>query len=62
LSPLQDGDGAVDNGVVRLRLDGLDVPALNKALVTAGIDVEALLPVEGSLEDLFLHLTTKEIS
>jgi hypothetical protein len=45
-----------------VRLEGIDVPALNNALVGAGIEVEALTPVEGSLEDLFLHLTTKEIS
>jgi ABC-2 type transport system ATP-binding protein len=52
----------IEGEAVRLKLDGIDVPALNKALVAAGIEVEALTPVEGSLEELFLHLTTKEIS
>ncbi len=52
----------VDGESVRIRLDGLDVPGLNAALVGLGVEVEALVPVEGSLEELFLHLTTKDIT
>jgi ABC-2 type transport system ATP-binding protein len=52
----------LDGADVRIRLDGLDVPALNAALVGLGVEIEALTPVEGSLEELFLHLTTREIT
>jgi ABC-2 type transport system ATP-binding protein len=52
----------LDSADVRVRLDGLDVPALNAALVGLGVEIEALVPVEGSLEELFLHLTTREIT
>jgi ABC-2 type transport system ATP-binding protein len=52
----------LDGADVRIGLEGLDVPALNAALVRLGVEVEALTPVEGSLEELFLHLTTKDIT
>lgn len=54
------GDG--EGGRARIRLDSLDSAALNKALVSAGVEVEALIPVERSLEDVFLALTSKEIT
>ncbi len=47
-------------GRLRLRLDGLDAAELNRALVEAGVAVSALVPVEHSLEDLFLRLTGAE--
>jgi ABC-2 type transport system ATP-binding protein len=53
---------AGDDGAVRVRLDGLDVPGLNRALVAAGVEVLALIPVQGSLEDLFLRFTTRDIT
>jgi len=54
------GDGV--EGRLRLGLDGLSVPGLNRSLLDAGIEVEALVPVQKSLEDLFLALTRKEIT
>jgi ABC-2 type transport system ATP-binding protein len=54
------GDGT--EGRLRVGLDGVDVPTLNRALVTAGVSVEAVVPVQKSLEDLFLSLTRKEIT
>lgn len=54
------GDG--EGGRARIKLDGLDSAGLNRALVGAGVEVEALVPVERSLEDVFLSLTTKEIT
>ncbi|MFT4623642.1 MAG: ABC-2 type transport system ATP-binding protein [Myxococcota bacterium] len=51
--------GAGANGRVRVRLSaGLDAAALNKALVTADVPVEALVPETRSLEDVFLEVTT----
>jgi len=54
------GDG--EAGRVRVALTGLDIPALNAALVAAGARVEALVPVERNLEDLFLSMTSQEIT
>ncbi|MEC7947432.1 MAG: ABC transporter ATP-binding protein [Myxococcota bacterium] len=54
------GDGA--EGRLRLGLEGRTVPQLNRALLEAGIDVEALVPVQKSLEELFLALTRKEVT
>jgi ABC-2 type transport system ATP-binding protein len=54
------GDG--EAGRVRVALKGLDIPALNAALVAAGTRVEALVPVERNLEDLFLSMTSQEIT
>jgi hypothetical protein len=38
------------------------VAELNRALVQGGVSVTALVPVQRSLEDLFLSLTSKEIT
>lgn len=54
------GDGV--EGRLRLGLEGRTVPQLNRALLDAGVEVEALVPVQKSLEDLFLALTRKEIT
>lgn len=54
------GDGV--EGRLRLGLEGRTVPELNRALLDAGVEVEALVPVQKSLEDLFLALTRKEIT
>ena len=54
--------GPGEAGRLRARLDGLDAAALNARLVRAGVPVEALVPVEGSLEDLYLAKTTREIT
>jgi ABC-type multidrug transport system ATPase subunit len=54
------GDGV--EGRIRLGLEGPTVPQLNRALLDAGIELEALVPVQKSLEDLFLALTRKEIT
>jgi ABC-2 type transport system ATP-binding protein len=54
------GEGEDDR--VRLGLDGITVAEFNRALVAAGIEVTALVPVKKSLEDLFLALTSKEIT
>lgn len=54
------GDGV--EGRLRLALEGVTVPALNRQLIEAGLEVEALVPVQKSLEDLFLALTRKEIT
>jgi ABC-2 type transport system ATP-binding protein len=54
------GDG--EPGRLRVALDGLGVAELNRALVQGGVSVTALVPVQRSLEDLFLSLTSKEIT
>lgn len=54
------GDGV--EGRLRLGLEGRTVSELNRALLDAGVEVEALVPVQKSLEDLFLALTRKEIT
>ena len=54
------GDGV--EGRIRLGLEGRTVPQLNRALMDAGVELEALVPVQKSLEDLFLALTRKEIT
>jgi len=36
---------------------GLRIPALNKALVERGVEVDALIPVKSTLEDVFLEAT-----
>jgi ABC-2 type transport system ATP-binding protein len=57
----RDGEGEPTDGL-RLALDGVPVAALNRALVTAGVEVTALVPVQRSLEELFLSLTRKELT
>ncbi len=54
------GEGEGDR--VRLRLEGIDPAALNRALVQAGVPVQALVPVTHSLEELFLRLTSRELT
>ena len=47
---------------LRVHLKGLALDEVNRALVDAGIGVTALVPVQRSLEDLFLQLTSKDIT
>ncbi|MCK6502495.1 ABC transporter ATP-binding protein [Myxococcota bacterium] len=54
------GDGEGDR--LRVRLDGLSPAELNQRLVQAGVAVSALVPVVKSLEDLFLTLTSQELT
>jgi ABC-2 type transport system ATP-binding protein len=53
------GDG--EAGRIRLSLDGIDISQLNRALVAAGVDVAALVPVEARLEDDYMALTSESI-
>jgi ABC-2 type transport system ATP-binding protein len=55
-----DGDGL--GGRVRVLLSGVEPAALNARLVGAGVAVTALVPRERNLEQLFLSLTSKEIT
>lgn len=52
------GDG--EEGRMLLALRGVEPAALNKALVQTGIDVAALVPRAGTLEELFLSVTSSE--
>jgi ABC-2 type transport system ATP-binding protein len=52
------GDGA--DGALRVALDGLDAAGLNRALVAAGVGVHSLHTRTGSLEELFLSVTSAE--
>jgi ABC-2 type transport system ATP-binding protein len=52
------GDG--EDGRIRVALDGLDAAGLNRALVGAGVGVAVLIPQTGSLEELFLSVTSQE--
>ncbi len=54
------GDG--ESGRVRVKLVGGTIGALNRALVQAGVEVEALVPIERDLEELFLSMTSREIT
>ncbi|NOY24574.1 MAG: ABC transporter ATP-binding protein, partial [Oligoflexia bacterium] len=54
------GDGEGDR--LRVRLDGLTPAELNQRLVQAGVPIAALVPVVKSLEDLFLTLTSQELT
>jgi ABC-2 type transport system ATP-binding protein len=62
-----DGVALLDNasqppgsGALRVRLTGATSAALNRALVSAGVDVSALAPERDSLEDVFLALVEGE--
>ena len=44
------------DGIFEVKMDFADIPELNKALVRAGVHVQALIP-KRSLEDLFLSMT-----
>lgn len=62
ISAIEDIEGATHTGPgaagrVRIELEGLEVAALNRALVQAGIDVTALVPLEANLEEVFLEVT-----
>jgi len=46
----------VKEGMFEVTMDFADIPELNKALVRAGVQVQALIP-KRSLEDLFLSMT-----
>ncbi len=52
------GDG--NDGRIRVSLDSLDAVGLNRALVQAGVGVGELIPRTGSLEELFLSVTSAE--
>jgi ABC-2 type transport system ATP-binding protein len=52
--PALDEDG---NPVLEVPAAGLDVPAVTRALVTAGVDVHAVVVRERALEDAFLTMT-----
>ncbi len=52
------GDGS--DGRIRVALENLDAAGLNRALVMAGVGVGELLPRTGSLEELFLSVTSAE--
>jgi ABC-2 type transport system ATP-binding protein len=51
-------EGAGAHGRVRLRLRGIEPAALNRKLVEAGVEVDALVPERRSLEDVFLEVTS----
>lgn len=51
-----EGPGAA--GRLRLRLRGLEPAVLNRRLLEAGVDVDALVPERRNLEDVFLEVTT----
>ena len=54
--------GEGEAGRARIALTGLDAAALNRKLMAEGVSVDALVPVERNLEDLFLSLTSREIT
>ncbi len=53
------GDG--EAGRVRLSLEGMDIADLNRALVQAGVEVGALVPIAVRLEDEYMALTSESI-
>ena len=53
-----EGDG--DDGRLLLALSGPEPADLNRALVQGGVAVSALIPRAGSLEELFLSVTSSE--
>jgi len=54
------GDGEADR--LRVSLDRVTPAELNRQLVQAGLAISALVPVIKRLEDLFLTLTTEELT
>jgi ABC-type multidrug transport system ATPase subunit len=52
------GDGA--DGRIRVSLEQMDAAGLNRALVLAGVGVSELVSRSGSLEELFLSVTSAE--
>lgn len=51
---------AAGNGVLRITADPARTPAINRALVEAGVAVSELRSERASLEDVFLKLTERE--
>jgi len=49
--------GPGEHGRIRIRPGTMDSAALNRHLVEKGVAVEALVPIQRSLEDVFLELT-----
>ncbi len=56
----EEGEG--ESGRLKLRIEGITPSELNARLVERGIAVSALIPTERRLEELFLSLTSKEIT
>jgi len=54
--------GEHGHGRVRASLSGISLPELNTALVRKGLEIDAFIPVNQSLESLFLSLTSEEIT
>jgi len=50
--------GPGESGRLRVKPGDFDPATLNKHLVEAGVPVDALVPIQRSLEDVFLELTT----
>lgn len=53
-----EGDG--EAGRMLLKLKGLEPAAVNRALVLGGVEVSSLVPRAGTLEELFLSVTSSE--
>jgi len=56
----EEGEG--EAGRMKLRIEGITPSELNARLVERGVAVSALVPTERNLEELFLSLTSKEIT
>ncbi len=54
--------GEGEHGRLRLALTGITIAQLNRELVKADLEVEALIPLHGSLEDVYLASTRQEAS
>jgi ABC-2 type transport system ATP-binding protein len=54
------GDG--EAGRLRVALQGIDPAGLNRALLGMGVALTALVPVQRRLEDLYLSLTSRELT
>jgi ABC-2 type transport system ATP-binding protein len=54
------GDG--EAGRLRVALQGIDPAGLNRALIGMGLSLSALVPVQRRLEDLYLSLTSRELT
>lgn len=53
-------EGEGEEGRMLLTLRGVEPAGVNRALVSAGVDVTALVPKAGTLEELFLSVTSAE--
>ncbi len=54
--------GEGEDGRLRVALEAVGPADLNRRLVQAGVEIDAFVPVRKSLEDLFLDLTSREIT